>query len=102
MKKSIVFVTVAMTITNPRHVDSGRERPWDIHARLKQKQWIDLTHASNGDDHWKGFEPATTKTLYEYEPDGFHVDQYRPSRQRRSHVIRVPVHKRKRRLDKIE
>jgi kynurenine formamidase len=105
VKKSIAFVTIALTMVTSTGMSIAAEKSlWDIHAQLKQKQWIDLTHAFDSNiPHWKGFEPATTKTLYEYEPDGFHVDQYTHVGQWGTHVDPPShFHKGKRSLDQID
>jgi len=42
-----------------------------------KRQVVDLSHKLETDiPHWYGFKPATRKTLYNYKPDGFFVEEF--------------------------
>jgi len=44
---------------------------------LTKRQVVDLSHKLETDiPHWYGFKPATRKTLYNYKPDGFFVEEF--------------------------
>jgi kynurenine formamidase len=76
---------------------------WEMRAQMDKKEWVDLTHAFDGDiPHWKGFEAATTKVVYDYKPHGFHVEQFTHVGQWGTHVDPPShFHEGKRALDEI-
>lgn len=44
---------------------------------LRQSRIVDLSHKLDTDiPHWQGFQPATRKILYNYQPDGFLAEEY--------------------------
>lgn len=54
---------------------------------IRGAEFVDLTHAFNENiPHWKGFEPATTTTLFTIEKDGFTAERFSHPGQWGTHV----------------
>ncbi len=65
----------AETISRPAAADSPSLYP--MAAALKSHRFVDLTHTFDGTiPHWKGFEPMKTRVLYDYDKDGFRVEEF--------------------------
>lgn len=50
---------------------------WSVAQELRSHRWIDLTHAfDTNTPHWKGFQPMGRKSLFQYDKDGFLVEEF--------------------------
>jgi kynurenine formamidase len=85
MKRRLLFhmgvlgLTAALSAiqVDAREPVPGEQGLWALYGTLKQKHWVDLTHAFDSDSpHWKGFQPMTRKIVYDYSPDGFRAEQF--------------------------
>jgi kynurenine formamidase len=106
MKKYAFLSGLAALFVLASAPDTRAAQPglWDLHAQLQQKQWVDLTHSFDGSiPHWKGFEAAIVRTAYDYDPHGFHIDEYTHVGQWGTHVDPPShFHKGKRSIDQID
>ncbi len=77
---------------------------WKLHATLKSKEWVDLTHAFDTETpHWKGFQPMGRKVLFDHDKDGFRVEEFCHVGQWGTHVDPpVHFHKGLRSIDQID
>jgi kynurenine formamidase len=77
---------------------------WAVYESiLKTRTFVDLTHSFDpAIPHWKGFQPETVSTLYNYDADGFWAQQFCHVGQWGTHLD-PPAHfvKGKRTIDQI-
>jgi kynurenine formamidase len=81
----IVAFALAATYRSSRPEDLSL---WEMYAaKIKPRQFIDLTHAfSSAIPRWPGFPAEDRKTIYTYEKDGFFAELYTHVGQYGTHV----------------
>jgi kynurenine formamidase len=88
----LASATAAFMPPSPASGQAPASPLWALHATLKSKTWVDLTHSfDTSTPHWKGFTPMTRKTTYTVKKDGFWVEAITHVTQWGTHVD-VPAH----------
>ncbi len=88
----LVFFNAFFNSATDAAADPAPHALWKFHEQLKSRTWVDLTHPFDGTiPHWKGFQPMSTKVLYEHDKHGFKVEEFCHVGQWGTHVD-PPVH----------
>jgi kynurenine formamidase len=75
--KRFALAACALAVLLPSIPARAEQSLWQLYGVLKQKHWVDLTHPFDADiPHWKGFDPMTRKTLFDYDKDGFRAELF--------------------------
>lgn len=89
---SLCLISVLIFRKGAASADPAPQRLWKMYGEMTKSKWVDLTHSFDETiPHWKGFEPMTSKVLYDHEKDGFKVQEFCHVGQWGTHVD-PPVH----------